>query len=74
MPPSHCQFISLRWVGIHWVGITQVIASGQVFAGKLTFPQTIIWKEEGETGVFILLRQVHRLAISVPPANRRLTF
>jgi len=50
-----------------------VIAARQVYAAKLTFPQTIIWKAESETGVFILC-QVHRLAISVPPANRHLTF
>lgn len=49
------------------------IAVRREFAAKLTLPQTIIWKAESETGVFILC-QVHRLAISVPPANRHLTF
>lgn len=39
-------------------GIVQdysVIASRQVFAVKLTFPQTTVWKAENETGVSLLL-------------------
>lgn len=50
-----------------------LMAPRQVFAGKLTYPQTTIWKAESESGVFILCR-VHRLALSVPQANRHLTF